>query len=183
MDAAKAAAAARTAEEKACGNEDGGGGGSDGEADDDDEEEEEEEEEEDQQVGGQNVRVQLRFTCSSEYSNTALQMGAFNSHYFWYDSRKGFSWTRYLECMQAKAAPIRLFPQPPFPAQPPPKAARFACGMKLEAIDPEKPALMCVVTVVDVLGEFAISVFTAFPNTLIKLNAAASCILQWRWPR
>ena len=40
--------------------------------------------------------------------------------------------------------------QMPFPATP---ASRFACGMKLEAIDPEKPALICAVSVVDVLGE------------------------------
>jgi hypothetical protein len=77
-------------------------------------------------------------------------MGSFNSSYYWYDSKKGFSWSRYLECLQAKASPIRLFAQPPFPHR---TSARFACGMKLEAIDPERPALICVVTVVDVLGK------------------------------
>ena len=87
------------------------------------------------------------------------QMGSFNRSYYWYDAKKGFSWARYLECMSAKAAPARAFmAQPPLPPTTPfppagGPASRFACGMKLEAIDPEKPALICAVSVVDVLGE------------------------------
>jgi hypothetical protein len=51
-------------------------------------------------------------------------------------------------CSGTKAAPSKLF-KCPFPAEENP----FSVGMKLEAIDPEHPALICVVTVAEIQGE------------------------------
>ena len=60
-----------------------------------------------------------------------------------------FCWDTYLEYGNARAAPSKLFTFP-FPAE----ANPFKPGMKLEAIDPEHPALICVVTVVETLGKY-----------------------------
>ena len=59
----------------------------------------------------------------------------------------GFSWGRYLDATNAKAAPTKLF-STGIPDRPNP----FRVGMKMEAIDPEHPALFCCVTVVETKG-------------------------------
>ena len=69
----------------------------------------------------------------------------------WQDTntKTGFSWTKYLEATRSKIAPSKIFEETArFPHSP----NRFKVGMKLEAIDPEHPALICVVTVVSVKG-------------------------------
>ena len=53
-----------------------------------------------------------------------------------------------MHCSGTKAAPSKLF-KCPFPVEENP----FSVGMKLEAIDPEHPALICVVTVAEIQGE------------------------------
>ena len=75
----------------------------------------------------------------------AARPGHYNSSYPWHCSRKAFLWQAYLEWASAKAAPDRLFP-------PPLEGHQFQPGMKLEAIDPEHQALICVVSVVEVVG-------------------------------
>ncbi|XP_059088550.1 lethal(3)malignant brain tumor-like protein 3 isoform X2 [Tigriopus californicus] len=74
--------------------------------------------------------------------------GHFNQIYPWYDIHRGFSWYRYLEYTNAKAAPARLFVHDRVKKMVP----QFELGMKLEAIDPEHPALICVVTIADIQG-------------------------------
>lgn len=67
--------------------------------------------------------------------------------YPWHCNKKGFSWSKYLDHMKAKAAPVKLF-KDPFPY------ARngFRVGMKLEGIDPQHPKYFCVLTVSEVIG-------------------------------
>ena len=69
----------------------------------------------------------------------------------WQDNntKTGFSWTKYLEATHSKIAPSKIFEET---ARFPHSTNRFKVGMKLEAIDPEHPALFCVVTVVSVRG-------------------------------
>ena len=69
----------------------------------------------------------------------------------WQDpnTKTGFSWTKYLEATRSKIAPSKIFEET---ARFPHSTNRFKVGMKLEAIDPEHPALFCVVTVVCIKG-------------------------------
>ena len=71
----------------------------------------------------------------------------FDSPHPWLDNVKGFSWTRYLECTNSRGAPAKLFntPYPPGPNF-------FKVGHRLEAIDSEHPALICVASVAQVQG-------------------------------
>ena len=71
----------------------------------------------------------------------------FDSPHPWLDNVKGFSWTRYLECTNSRGAPAKLFntPYPPGPNL-------FKVGHRLEAIDSEHPALICVASVAQVQG-------------------------------
>ncbi|XP_063227929.1 lethal(3)malignant brain tumor-like protein 3 isoform X2 [Bacillus rossius redtenbacheri] len=65
----------------------------------------------------------------------------------WLAGKSGFSWTKYLDCCKAKAAPTKLF-KDPFPYM----KNGFKTGMKMEGIDPEHPSVFCVLTVMDVQG-------------------------------
>ncbi len=77
----------------------------------------------------------------------------YDSPHPWLDVDKGFSWSRYLECTNSRAAPSKLFHE----AYPTAKNT-FRVGMKLEAIDPEHPALICVGSVVQVQGKHSSSI-------------------------
>ncbi|XP_041977568.1 lethal(3)malignant brain tumor-like protein 3 isoform X2 [Aricia agestis] len=70
-----------------------------------------------------------------------------NEKYPWMCGKNGFSWMRYLDVCKAKAAPVKLF-KDPFPYS----KNGFKLGMRLEAIDPEHPAMFCVVSVAEVQG-------------------------------
>ena len=59
----------------------------------------------------------------------------------------GFTWGRYLDATNAKAAPAKFFD-----VGIPTERNSFKIGMKMEAIDPEHASLFCVVTVVEVKG-------------------------------
>eukprot|EP00095_Tigriopus_kingsejongensis_P003061 maker-scaffold101_size371023-snap-gene-1.12 protein:Tk03061 transcript:maker-scaffold101_size371023-snap-gene-1.12-mRNA-1 annotation:"lethal malignant brain tumor-like protein 3 isoform x2" len=74
--------------------------------------------------------------------------GHFNQMYPWYDMNRGFSWFRYLEHTNSKAAPSRIFPH----ARPGKIPCNFEVTMKMEAIDPDHPALICVVSISDIQG-------------------------------
>ncbi|KAL3268518.1 hypothetical protein HHI36_007628 [Cryptolaemus montrouzieri] len=67
--------------------------------------------------------------------------------YPWNCTKKGFSWSKYLEHMKAKAAPVKLF-KDAFPYN----RNGFKPGMKLEGIDPSHPSHFCVLTVVEIQG-------------------------------
>ena len=75
----------------------------------------------------------------------------------WQDpnTKTGFSWTKYLETTRSKIAPSKIFDEM---SRFPHSTNRFKVGMKLEAIDPEHPALFCVVTVVSIKGKLPQSV-------------------------
>lgn len=62
-------------------------------------------------------------------------------------SLKMFNWGDYLDDTKSEAAPIRLFSNP-YPRGP----NYFQYGMKVEAIDPQNQSMVCVCTVVQVLG-------------------------------
>ncbi|KAI5634467.1 mbt repeat domain-containing protein [Phthorimaea operculella] len=70
-----------------------------------------------------------------------------NEKYPWMCGKNGFSWMRYLEVCKAKAAPVKLF-KDPFPYT----RNNFKVSMRMEAIDPEHPAIFCVVSVAEVQG-------------------------------
>lgn len=55
----------------------------------------------------------------------------------------------YMEEMQFRSAPLKLFDKP-FPLE----KNYFKVGQKLEGIDPEHEALFCVMTVVEVCGSY-----------------------------
>ena len=70
----------------------------------------------------------------------------FDSPHPW-NGNQGFSWSRYLECTNSRSAPSRLFHEA-FPHKP----NNFKVGQKLEAIDPEHPALVCVASIAQIEG-------------------------------
>ena len=70
----------------------------------------------------------------------------YNESYPWQDTN-GFNWQKYLEWSSSKAAPVTFFKSNPFP-----KPHQFTKGMKLEAIDPQTPSMICVVSIVEILG-------------------------------
>ena len=65
------------------------------------------------------------------------------------DNEAVFSWGRYLDATNAKAAPTKLF-STGIPDRPNP----FRVGMKMEAIDPEHQAIFCCVTVAEIKGKY-----------------------------
>ncbi len=71
----------------------------------------------------------------------------YDSPHAWLDVVKCFSWSRYLVCTNSRAAPSKMFHEA-YPTAP----NSFKVGMKLEAIDPEHPALICVATIGQVQG-------------------------------
>ncbi len=66
----------------------------------------------------------------------------------WCDPYRGFCWPLYLEHTRSRAAPLSAFREC-FPAK---TERTFQEGMKLEAIDPEHQAQICLVTVAEVKG-------------------------------
>ncbi|KAH1009033.1 hypothetical protein HUJ04_001462 [Dendroctonus ponderosae] len=80
--------------------------------------------------------------------------------YPWACKKKGFSWSKYLMHMNAKAAPVKLF-KDPFPYT----RNSFKPGLKLEGVDPQHPSYFCVMTVVEVSGYRIRLHFDGYPNT------------------
>lgn len=65
----------------------------------------------------------------------------------WISGKKVFSWPKYLNHVNAIAAPVKLF-KDPFPYN----RNGFRPGMKLEGIDPLHPSYFCVLSVVEIRG-------------------------------
>ena len=86
---------------------------------------------------------------------------AFDSPHPWLDVHKGFSWSRYLECTNSRSAPAKLFSDA-FPSA----SNNFKVGQKLEAIDPDHPALICVATITQVQGHRLLIHFDGFSKVL-----------------
>ncbi|XP_066145941.1 lethal(3)malignant brain tumor-like protein 3 isoform X1 [Euwallacea fornicatus] len=85
-----------------------------------------------------------RGSADEETSNDASQD---KFSYPWECKKKGFSWSKYLMHIGAKAAPVKLF-KDPFPYT----RNLFKPGMKMEGVDPQHPSYFCVLTVMDVIG-------------------------------
>ena len=94
----------------------------------------------------QKQRRDARSGRKAEGSVSVPKTTHYNDEYPWHEEN-GFNWQKYLEWSSSKAAPSSLFKGDPFP--PPHK---FAKMMKLEAIDPQYPSCVCVVTVVEADG-------------------------------
>ncbi|XP_040572377.1 lethal(3)malignant brain tumor-like protein 4 [Lepeophtheirus salmonis] len=83
--------------------------------------------------------------------------------YPWFHPKtKKFSWNLYLDCTSSKGAPTKLFKHNVL--IPAPKNW-FNVGMKLEAVDPEHPSLICVVSIADVQGYRLRLHFDGFPDS------------------
>ncbi|KAJ2952448.1 hypothetical protein O0L34_g6755 [Tuta absoluta] len=102
-------------------------------------------------MDGKEDRVPLKHYDSMP-SDTQLSEGTKtdeveNEKYPWMCGKNGFSWMRYLDVCKAKAAPVKLF-KDPFPYT----RNNFKVSMRMEAIDPDHPAIFCVVSVAEVQG-------------------------------
>ncbi|XP_064211247.1 lethal(3)malignant brain tumor-like protein 4 isoform X2 [Tribolium castaneum] len=97
--------------------------------------------------------------------------------YPWTCSKKGFSWTKYLDHIKAKAAPVKLF-KDPFPYT----RNGFRPGMKLEGIDPQHPSYYCVLTVAEICGYRVRLHFDGYPeNYDFWANADSMDIFPVGW--
>ena len=94
---------------------------------------------------GRRRRVQEEVGGRAAGPGGLVTQGHYNSDYPWHCPTRGFLWPQYLEGAGARAAPARLFPDPL-------QGHGFTTGMKLEAVDPEHQGLVCVVSVVEVVG-------------------------------
>lgn len=83
----------------------------------------------------------------SEEDNTSNENSQDKFSYPWTCTKKGFSWSKYLDHIKAKSAPVKLF-KDPFPYN----RNGFRPGMKLEGVDPQHPSYFCVLTVAEVIG-------------------------------
>ncbi|XP_061383547.1 uncharacterized protein LOC116767345 isoform X2 [Danaus plexippus] len=100
-----------------------------------------------------------------------------NDKYPWMCGKNGFSWMRYLDVCKAKAAPVKLF-KDPFPYN----KNGFKVGMRLEAVDPEHPALFCVVSVAEVQGYRMRLHFDGYPDSFdFWVNADSADIFPAGW--
>lgn len=97
--------------------------------------------------------------------------------YPWNCSKKGFSWSKYLEHVKAKSAPVKLF-KDPFPYT----RNGFRPGMKLEGIDPQHPSYFCVLSVAEVIGYRIRLHFDGYPeNYDFWTNADSMDIFPAGW--
>lgn len=79
--------------------------------------------------------------------------------YPWTCTKKGFSWSKYLDHIKAKSAPVKLF-KDPFPYN----RNGFRPGMKLEGVDPQHPSYFCVLSVAEVIGYRLRLHFDGYPD-------------------
>nr|CAH7713548.1 unnamed protein product [Callosobruchus chinensis] len=96
------------------------------------------------------TRMDNEEDASEDDSNDNSSQDKFSdkvSPYPWACKKKGFSWSKYLDHVKAKAAPVKLF-KDPFPYT----RNGFRAGMKLEGVDPQHPSYFCVLTVAEVVG-------------------------------
>ncbi len=108
-----------------------------------------------------NAWVFFLFHDANTYPSSSIQSPFhYNLAYPWCDPTRGFSWAHYHEHCRSRAAPARAFvgsgggsgSDDPFPQA---ALAAFEVGMKLEAVDPEHQALVCIVTVAEIRGKWA----------------------------
>ncbi|CAH1115475.1 unnamed protein product [Psylliodes chrysocephalus] len=97
--------------------------------------------------------------------------------YPWACKKKGFSWSKYLDHVKAKPAPVKLF-KDPFPYT----RNGFRPGMKLEGVDPQHPSYFCVLTVAEVVGYRIRLHFDGYPDNYdFWCNADSMDIFPMGW--
>ncbi|CAG9861922.1 unnamed protein product [Phyllotreta striolata] len=97
--------------------------------------------------------------------------------YPWACKKKGFSWSKYLEHVKAKPAPVKLF-KDPFPYT----RNGFRPGMKLEGVDPQHPSYFCVLTVAEVVGYRMRLHFDGYPDNYdFWCNADSMDVFPMGW--
>lgn len=90
-----------------------------------------------------------------------------------------FSWSEYLEKEKLTAAPTKLFKEH---QAVPATHNGFRVGMKLEALDPHHQAMVCVVTVVEVVGFRLRLHFDGYPNNFdFWANADSADLFPAGW--
>lgn len=113
---------------------------------------------------------------SEEDSNDNSSQEKFMS-YPWACKKKGFSWSKYLEHIKAKPAPVKLF-KDPFPYT----RNGFRPGMKLEGVDPQHPSYFCVLTVAETVGYRLRLHFDGYPDNYdFWCNADSMDIFPMGW--
>ncbi|KAJ8984800.1 hypothetical protein NQ317_003714 [Molorchus minor] len=91
--------------------------------------------------------------------------------------RRVFSWSKYLEHIKAKPAPVKLF-KDPFPYT----RNGFRPGMKLEGVDPQHPSYFCVLSVAEIVGYRVRLHFDGYPeNYDFWCNADSMDIFPIGW--
>ncbi|CAH1155941.1 unnamed protein product [Phaedon cochleariae] len=97
--------------------------------------------------------------------------------YPWACKKKGFSWSKYLDHVKAKPAPVKLF-KDPFPYT----RNGFKPGMKLEGVDPQHPSYFCVLTVAEVVGYRMRLHFDGYPDNYdFWCNADSMDVFPMGW--
>lgn len=88
-----------------------------------------------------------------------------------------WSWSKYLEQVKAKPAPVKLF-KDPFPYN----RNGFRPGMKLEGVDPQHPSYFCVLSVAKVLAYRIRLHFDGYPDNYdFWCNADSMDIFPMGW--
>ncbi|CAH0554527.1 unnamed protein product [Brassicogethes aeneus] len=97
--------------------------------------------------------------------------------YPWACAKKGFSWSKYLEHIKAKPAPVKLF-KDAFPYS----RNGFRPGMKLEGVDPQHPSYFCVLSVAETAGYRIRLHFDGYPDNYdFWRNADSMDIFPMGW--
>lgn len=104
------------------------------------------------------LNMNLPHSDDDTMSNDMLQDNKAHN-YPWQCGKKGFSWSKYLDHVKGKAAPVKLF-KDAFPYA----KNGFRPGMKLEGIDPQHPSYFCVMTVAEVQGYRIRLHFDGYPD-------------------
>lgn len=113
----------------------------------------------------------------SEEDDTSNENSQDKFNYPWTCTKKGFSWSKYLDHIKAKSAPVKLF-KDPFPYN----RNGFRPGMKLEGVDPQHPSYFCVLTVAEVIGYRLRLHFDGYPeNYDFWVNADSIDIFPSGW--
>lgn len=118
-----------------------------------------------------------RDQSGSDDDDTSNENSQDKFNYPWTCTKKGFSWSKYLDHIKAKSAPVKLF-KDPFPYN----RNGFRPGMKLEGVDPQHPSYFCVLTVAEVIGYRLRLHFDGYPeNYDFWVNADSTDIFPAGW--
>lgn len=113
----------------------------------------------------------------SEEDDTSNENSQDKFSYPWTCTKKGFSWSKYLDHIKAKGAPVKLF-KDPFPYN----RNGFRPGMKLEGVDPQHPSYFCVLTVAEVIGYRLRLHFDGYPDNYdFWVNADSTDVFPAGW--